>query len=221
MKVFKAAPEKGKARRFKSFYDAAQSCSRVEQIIARVEVGADGADTRFIVTNRQGGNARTLYEDVHCRRGQAENHIKLWKTHPAADRTSCTKATANLLWLFLPASAYRVMWGLRVSMPKRSMWRVAQFDTLGLKLIKIAAPIDEMTSHHATRARAHPSPRCLNAGARQRLVNFEPFPPTHKHPRPTLWMHFRKRSRTSRGRRNQKIAAESPRWPRQSAMGGA
>ena len=36
------------------------------------------------------------------------------------------------------------MWGLRVSLPKRSMWRVAQFDTLRLKLIKIAARIVEM-----------------------------------------------------------------------------
>jgi hypothetical protein len=33
------------------------------------------------------------------------------------------------------------MWGLRVSMPKRSMWRAAQFDTLRLRLIKIAARV--------------------------------------------------------------------------------
>ena len=32
------------------------------------------------------------------------------------------------------------MWGLRVSTPKRSMWRVAQFDILRLRLVKIAAP---------------------------------------------------------------------------------
>ena len=36
-----------------------------------------------------------LYEEVYCRRGQAENHIKSFKTHLAADRTSCTKATAT------------------------------------------------------------------------------------------------------------------------------
>ena len=29
-------------------------------------------------------------------------------------------------------------------MPKRSMWRVAQFDTLRLRLIKIAARVAEM-----------------------------------------------------------------------------
>lgn len=143
-KAFDANPGKDKARRFKSFYDGAESWSRVERIIARVEVGADGPDTRFVVTNLEGLNARTLYEDVYCRRGQAENHIKSWKTHLAADRTSCTKATANQVRLFLHAGAYWVMWGLRMSMPKRSTWRVAQFDTLRLRLIKIAARIVEL-----------------------------------------------------------------------------
>jgi hypothetical protein len=141
---FEALPKEGKARRFKEFLDGAASWSRVERIIARVEAGADGTDTRFIVTNLDTRNARVLYEDVYCRRGQAENHIKSWKTHLAADRTSCTKATANQLRLFLHAGAYWLMWGLRVSMPKRSMWRAAQFDTLRLRLIKIAARVVEM-----------------------------------------------------------------------------
>ena len=142
--LYEAAPKDGKARRFKEFYDGATSWSRVERVIARVEVGAQGPDTRFVVTNLQQRNARRLYEDVYCRRGQAENHIKSWKTHLAADRTSCTKASANQLRLFLHARAYWVMWGLRVSMPKRSMWRVAQFDTLRLRLIKIAARVVEL-----------------------------------------------------------------------------
>src|ERR1700722_4670696 len=126
------------------FFDGAQSWSRVERIIARVEAGAEGPDTRFVVTNLSKRNARRLYEDVYCRRGQAENHIKSWKTHLAADRTSCTKASANQLRLFLRAGAYWIMWGLRVSMPKHSMWRVAQFDPLRLRLIKIAARVVEM-----------------------------------------------------------------------------
>jgi hypothetical protein len=138
---FEAAPRTSKLRRFKEFYDCAQSWSRVERIIARVEVGAEGPDTRFIVTNLTRRNARALYEDLYCRRGQAENHIKSFKTHLAADRTSCTKATANQFRLFLHAGAYWLMWGLRVSTPKRLMWRVAQFDTLRLRLIKIAARV--------------------------------------------------------------------------------
>ena len=141
---YAAAPKKGKARRFKEFYDGAKSWSRVERIIARVEAGAEGPDTRFVVTNLKKPNARKVYEDDYCRRGQAENHIKSWKTHLAADRTSCTKATANQLRLFLHAGSYWIMWGLRVSMPKKSMWRVAQFDTLRLRLIKIAARVVEM-----------------------------------------------------------------------------
>jgi len=139
---FEAAPKDGKLRRFKEFFDGAASWSRVEQIIARVEVGDEGADTRFIVTNLNIRNPRVLYEDVYCRRGQAENHIKSWKTHLAADRTS--KATANQLRLFLHGGAYWLMWGLRASMPKRSMWRVAQFDILRLRLIKVAARVVEL-----------------------------------------------------------------------------
>ena len=141
---FEAAPRDGKVRRFKEFFDGAQSWSRVERIIARVEVGAEGPDARFVVTNLSKRNSRALYEDLYCRRGQAKNHIKSFKAHLAADRTSCTKATANQLRLFLHAGAYWLMWGLRKSMPKRSMWRVAQFDTLRLRLIKIAARVVEM-----------------------------------------------------------------------------
>jgi hypothetical protein len=141
---YEAAPKDGKARRYKEFYDGAASWSRVERVIARVEAGAEGPDTRFVVTNLVKRNARRLYEDDYCRRGQAENHIKSWKTHLAADRTSCTRATANQLRLFLHAGAYWIMWGLRVSMPKKSMWRVAQFDTLRLCLVKIAARVVEM-----------------------------------------------------------------------------
>jgi hypothetical protein len=142
--LYEAEPRQEKARRFKSFYDGAASWSRIERIIARVEVGAEGPDTRFVVTNLTNCNTRALYEDVYCRRGQAENHIKSWKTHLAADRTSCTKATANQFRLFLHAGAYWLMWGLRMSMPKRSLWRVAQFDTLRLRLIKIATRVVEM-----------------------------------------------------------------------------
>ena len=73
---FEAASRDGKLRRFKEFFDGAKSWSRVERIIARVEVSAEGPDTRFVVTNLTHRNARRLYEDVYCRRGQAENHIK-------------------------------------------------------------------------------------------------------------------------------------------------
>jgi DDE family transposase len=141
---FETAPTGGKLRRFKEFFDAAGTWSRVRRIVARVEAGGDGTDSRFIVTNLRHGNGRSLYQDLYCLRGRAENHIKAWKTHLAADRTSCPKATANQFRLFLHAGAYWLLWSLRALMPRRSSWRVAQLDTLRLRLIKTAARIVEM-----------------------------------------------------------------------------
>ena len=93
---FEAASGDGKLRRFKEFFDGAQSWCRVPSGSSLASKSArKDPDTRFVVTNLNQRNARVLYEDVYCRRGQAENHIKSWKTHLAADRTSCTKATAN------------------------------------------------------------------------------------------------------------------------------
>ena len=143
---FRAAPAAGKVRRFKEFYDAAKTWSRVRRVIARVEAGSDGTDTRFVVTSLDHGSGRSLYQDLYYRRGQAENHIKAWKTHLAADRTSCPKATANQFRLFLHAGAYWLLWSLRALMPRRSSWRVAQFDTLRGRLIKTATRVVEMKS---------------------------------------------------------------------------
>jgi hypothetical protein len=67
----------------------------VERIITRIEAGPQGVDTRYIVTSLKSGSARSLYEGIYCRRGQAENRIKAWERHLAADRTSCTHAAAN------------------------------------------------------------------------------------------------------------------------------
>jgi hypothetical protein len=130
-----------KLRRYKEFHDGAASWTRVERIIARVETGPQGTDTRFVVTNLAAGSARTIYEDLYCRRGQAENHIKAWKRHLAADRTSCHRAEANQFRLMLHTGAYWLLWSLRSLMPKRSTWRVAQLDTLRLRLVKLATRV--------------------------------------------------------------------------------
>ncbi len=150
--VARAAGANGeKLRRFKEFYDGADSWDRVERIIARVEAGPQGVDTRFIVTSLAGGSPRTIYQDIYCARGQAENHIKAWKTHLAADRTSCTRASANQMRLFLHIGAYWLMWGFRALMPRRSSWRLMQFDTLRLRLIKLAARVEVLK----TKVRLH------------------------------------------------------------------
>jgi Transposase DDE domain group 1 len=136
-----AAMDGTKLRRFKDFHDAAGSWDRVERIIARIEAGPRGTDTRFIVTSLRRLSSRTVYQNIYCARGQAENHIKAWKTYLAADRTSCCRASANQMRLFLHVGAYWLMWSLRTLMPRRSRWRVAQFDTIRLRLIKLAVSI--------------------------------------------------------------------------------
>jgi hypothetical protein len=132
-----------KIRRFKTFAYAAGSWSKLRRVVARVEVSSRGRDTRYIVTNLDGGRGKHLYEKVYSARGQAENHIKAWKTHLASDRTSCSKASANQMRLMLHGCAYWIWWTLRAACPKRSPWRHAQFDTLRLHLVKLAATIVE------------------------------------------------------------------------------
>jgi len=153
-----AMPGTDKLRRHREFYDGAGSWSRVERIIARVEASAQGTDTRFVLTNLAGGTARRIHEDLYCQRGQAENHIKAWRRHLAADRTSCSRASANQLRLMLHTGAYWLLWSLRSLMPKRSTWRVAQFDTLRLRLVKIATRVVALK----TRVMLHLPSACPN-----------------------------------------------------------
>ena len=143
-KRFAAAGGRDKVRRFKAFYDGAGRWDRVERIIARVEAGPEGVDTRFITTSLAGGSARAVCEQTCCPRGQMENHIKAFKRHLAADRTSCHTASANQMRLFLHAGAYWILWTLRAAMPRRSSWRRMQFDTLRLLAISLVVRVVEL-----------------------------------------------------------------------------
>jgi hypothetical protein len=127
------------------FRYAAKSWNVERRVIARVEAGPQGADSRFIVTNLA-GLPRSLYEKLYCARGQAENLIKAHKLHLASDRTSCSKATANQFRLLIHTAAYWLMLSLRGLAPSTSFWREAQFDTIRLCLIKVAGPVTEMVT---------------------------------------------------------------------------
>jgi hypothetical protein len=132
-----------KVRRFGEFPYAAKTWQVERRVIARVEASAQGSDSRFVVTNLRGA-PRWLYEGVYCQRGQAENLIKAHKLHLASDRTSCTSATANQFRLLIHTAAYWLLNTLRGLAPKTSFWRDAQFDTIRLALIKVAARVTEM-----------------------------------------------------------------------------
>ena len=70
-----------------------------------------------------------------------ENLLKAHKLHLASDRTSCTRACANQVRLFLHGAAYWLLWTFQSLMPKRSPWR--QFDTLRNRLIKLVTEVTE------------------------------------------------------------------------------
>ena len=128
----------GKLRRYGSLRYAANGWRRERRVVARVAVSEQGVDTRFVVTNLP-DKPKRLYERVYCARGQMENLIKAHKRHLASDRTSCHSAAANQFRLILATAAYWLLHTVRAAAPRRSRWRVAQFDTLRLRLLKLGA----------------------------------------------------------------------------------
>ena len=70
-----------------------------------------------------------------------ENLLKAHKLHLASDRTSCTRACANQVRLFLHGAAYWLLWTFQSLMLKRSPW--CQFDTLRNRLIKLVTEVTE------------------------------------------------------------------------------
>jgi len=127
--------------------------------VARIEATRLGLDIRFVVTNLDHGSAEWLYETLYCARGQAENLIKLHKTQLASDRTSCRSACANQVRLVLHTAAFWLMLAVRDAIPKSRDLAKAEFATLRLKLIKIAARVVEM----ASRVRLAFAAACPNA----------------------------------------------------------
>ena len=145
-------------RTFAAFAYAARSWSRKRRVIARLEETTRGFDARYVVTSLS-GEARHLYEDVYCARGQAENLIKLHKGQLASDRTSCQSPLANQVRLVLHTGAYWLMLALRNAIPRATPLARAEFATLRLRLLKIGARVVEK----AARVRIHFTSACPDA----------------------------------------------------------
>jgi hypothetical protein len=140
--VRRAQAREEKRRTWTEFRYAAGSWTRERRIVARIEATTRGLDVRYVVTTLK-GSAERLYETVYCARGQAENFIKLHKTQLASDRTSCRSPRANQFRLILHTAAYWLLHTLRAAMPATSAWAAAEFTTLRLRLIKLAARVVE------------------------------------------------------------------------------
>jgi hypothetical protein len=116
------------------------------RVVARIEASSMGMDIRYVVTSLETGSAERIYDTLYCARGQAENLIKLHKTQLKSDRTSCRSANANQMRLILHTAAYWLMWAVRRAMPATAALRTAEFATIRLRLLKLAARIVETAS---------------------------------------------------------------------------
>jgi hypothetical protein len=152
-------------RSFRKFRYGAQSWTCERRFVARLEATEKGLDIRYIVTSLKGG-AKHLYETIYCARGEMENFIKLHKAQLASDRTSCRDPRANQFRLILHTAAYWLMLAVRKAMPKRSPLYRAEFATLRLHLIKIAARVVE----GAARIRISLPSACPNAALFRHLA---------------------------------------------------
>lgn len=139
----------GKAERvFTQFtYRTRDSWSCERRVIAKAEYlpGKDGTlgktNYRFIVTSREriAFEAREIYEEVYCARGDMENRIKECQLDLFSDRTSTATMASNQLRLWFSSLAFVLVNAVRrIGLAGTKLAR-AMPATIRLKLFKIGA----------------------------------------------------------------------------------
>ena len=138
------AATKKSARTFKDLrYQTENTWSRERRVVAKAEALPGKQNPRFIVTSLpvEMIDARTLYEDVYCARGDMENRIKEQQLGLFSDRTSAHTLRANQLRLWFSGLAYVLVDTLRRRALVGTELAKAQAWTLRDKLFKIGASV--------------------------------------------------------------------------------
>jgi hypothetical protein len=132
-------------RHFDELSYAAQTWKQHRRVIVKAEHHERGPNPRFVVTSLLHVEPRTLYDVGYCARGQSENYIKDLKNALLADRLSCSQFIANFFRLLLHAVAYRLLFEVRCAARAVNAPTIAalQFDTLRLRLLKVAAHVTQ------------------------------------------------------------------------------
>ena len=131
------------ARVFRDFrYETLDSWSRERRVVGKAEHTGDGANPRFVVTSleRTRFDARALYEDFYCARGEAENRIGE-QFELFADRASSATMEANQLRMWFSAMAYVLVDTLRRVGLRHTQFADAAVATIRLKLLKLGAQV--------------------------------------------------------------------------------
>lgn len=138
-----AAVVSGKpARLFKDFmWSTLESWSRRRRVVAKAEWTHGGPNPRFVVTSlkKKQCDARSLYEDLYCARGEMENRIKECQADLFSDRTSAATMRANQLRLWFASMAYVLLCALRRIGLNGTQFANATCASIRLKFIKIGA----------------------------------------------------------------------------------
>jgi hypothetical protein len=132
------------ARRFKDLvYATRDSWTRERRVVAKAEWTEGEANPRFIVTSMHADvmDARALYEDFYCKRGEMENRIKETQTDLFGDHMPATTMRANQLRLTFSALAYVLLCALRRIALAGTRLARATCATIRLCLLKIGAQI--------------------------------------------------------------------------------
>jgi len=132
------------SRVYKDFdYQTLKSWSRSRRVVGKAEYLPKGENPRFVVTSLSADefDARTLYEQKYCGRGEMENRIKEQQLCLFSDRTSAATMRANQLRLWFSSVAYTLLKALRRLGLKGTKLARARCDTIRLKLLKIGAQV--------------------------------------------------------------------------------
>jgi hypothetical protein len=137
--------ESGEASRvFDEFsYQTLDSWSAARRVVVKAEHLSKGENPRFVVTSLDAAqaDARTLYEDLYCARGDMENRIKEQQLDLFADRTSTHTLYANQLRLYFSSFAYVLECALRRLGLHGTELERAQCGTIRTRLLKVGAQV--------------------------------------------------------------------------------
>jgi hypothetical protein len=132
------------SRVFRDFeYRTQKSWSKSRRVIGKAEHLAKGSNPRFVVTSLQAERweARPLYEELYCARGEMENRIKEQQLFLFADRTSTHGLRSNQLRVLFSTMACVLHQALRTFGLEGTALANAQVQTIRAKLLKIGGRI--------------------------------------------------------------------------------
>ncbi len=124
-------------------YRTLKTWSRARRVVVKAEHLAKGANPRYVVTSlsAEEADARTLYEDLYCARGDMENRIKEQQLELFADRLSTQTMRANQLRLTLSTVAYTLLVALRRLGLKDTELERATPGNIRTRLLKVGAQV--------------------------------------------------------------------------------